>query len=113
MVGRAAAEFEVARLVGGPLARVNAACAAAAAVLTKHPTDRGHQLRQRIRHELGQRFDHDGELTDAANEWELRPLTNRPRADPPASGPQWPWWVRASSAERPRRSWPKLAPRWY
>jgi glycine/D-amino acid oxidase-like deaminating enzyme len=82
MVGAVADRLRVARLTGGPAARVTAACAAAAGALTKHPQERGAALLRRIRGETGLQFDADGELLSNDDSWELRAL---PRPAAPAS----------------------------
>lgn len=76
LAGPAAEGVRVARLAGGPAARVVAAFAALAAALTKHPARRGARLVETVRGELAHELDARGEVVGGSlgAGWEVLPV---------------------------------------
>ncbi|GGY07851.1 FAD-dependent oxidoreductase [Streptomyces djakartensis] len=80
LAGAAVEGVRVARLAGGPSARVVAACAALAGALGKHPERRGERLVQTVRGELAWVLDARGEPVQGSPGagWEVLPVAAPP-----------------------------------
>ncbi|WP_329048783.1 FAD-dependent oxidoreductase [Streptomyces violaceus] len=80
LAGAAAEGVRVARLTGGPAARVVAACAALAGALGKHPERRGERLVETVRGELACALDARGEPVNGSPGagWEVLPVAAPP-----------------------------------
>lgn len=85
LAGPAARGVRVARLTGGPGARVTAAFAALAGALGKHPGRRGTSLTDTVRAELPWEFDAHGDpaAPDPGAGWEVVPVAPRAAGDGP------------------------------
>ncbi|MGK5691670.1 FAD-dependent oxidoreductase [Streptomyces sp. URMC 128] len=85
LAGAAVEGVRVARLTGGPAARVVAACAALAGALGKHPDRRGERLVETVRGELAWALDARGEPVNGSPGagWEVLPVAVPPTPQGP------------------------------